>query len=174
MTDLKSKLKDAWEDGEHDQMKQYMRLALQREGERYDKDINQVGFLKQFFESDLPHNIVKEVVGCDRATCRRVRWMGQDYGAVDRHGRSRDSIPPSVRREIHEECDYKCVRCGSEDDLEVHHIIPVSHGGLDLMENLVVVCESCNYDCHAGDYSSKRTIYDGKNEFWKFVEEYDE
>ena len=39
---------------------------------------------------------------------------------------------------------YRCVHCGSEDDLTVDHIHPWSKGGSDELENLQTLCGSCN------------------------------
>lgn len=39
---------------------------------------------------------------------------------------------------------YKCTKCGKTRDqvkLEVHHIIPVSRGGITAMYNLTTLCE---------------------------------
>ena len=37
-----------------------------------------------------------------------------------------------------------CHRCGSRENLHVHHIIPVRCGGKREMRNLVVLCNSCH------------------------------
>lgn len=38
-----------------------------------------------------------------------------------------------------------CELCGDTRNLEVHHIIPLSVGGPDIEDNMIVVC----YKCHA-------------------------
>jgi 5-methylcytosine-specific restriction protein A len=37
-----------------------------------------------------------------------------------------------------------CARCGTGDDLLVHHIVPVSQGGGHDQPNLLVVCRRCH------------------------------
>lgn len=39
---------------------------------------------------------------------------------------------------------YCCRKCGSDEDLEVHHIIPVSKGGTNSQANLITLCHRCH------------------------------
>jgi 5-methylcytosine-specific restriction endonuclease McrA len=43
---------------------------------------------------------------------------------------------------------YKCQRCGSSENLVVHHIQPRSDGGPDFENNLKTVCKSCHVKEH--------------------------
>lgn len=54
------------------------------------------------------------------------------------------------REEILRRYNYRCANCGSEDDLEIHHIVPVSLGGNDTISNLVPLCFSCHKAAHNG------------------------
>jgi len=38
----------------------------------------------------------------------------------------------------------ECKRCGSQDDLTLDHIVPLSKGGSDDPKNLQLLCQSCN------------------------------
>lgn len=49
------------------------------------------------------------------------------------------------------ERDKKCVRCGSEEYLYVHHIIHRKHGGKDVLRNLETLCEDCHMEEHEGE-----------------------
>lgn len=39
---------------------------------------------------------------------------------------------------------YRCVYCGSEQDLTVDHILPLSRGGNNQLDNLATACRCCN------------------------------
>ncbi len=40
--------------------------------------------------------------------------------------------------------NYCCVKCGSKKNLELHHIIPLAKDGSSRLENLQLLCRSCN------------------------------
>jgi hypothetical protein len=40
--------------------------------------------------------------------------------------------------------NYTCQYCGSNENLQADHIIPISKGGLDNLENLITACRKCN------------------------------
>ena len=55
-----------------------------------------------------------------------------------------------------------CANCGSEFNVQIHHIVPVSQGGGNKESNLVFLCRECHKKAHAyvggwvkelGDYS---------------------
>ena len=59
---------------------------------------------------------------------------------------STKDIPAAVRKQVLARDNYRCRRCGREDNLSLHHIIPRSQGGRHIAENLVTVCI---LPCHA-------------------------
>jgi len=56
----------------------------------------------------------------------------------------REPIPPAVQSEVYRRDNGKCVRCGSLQQLEFDHIIPVSKGGATTAGNLQLLCRACN------------------------------
>ncbi|ACM61540.1 HNH endonuclease [Caldicellulosiruptor bescii] len=46
--------------------------------------------------------------------------------------------------------EKKCIICGTEDNLQKHHLIQRKCGGTDVQENLVYLCRDCHEDVHAG------------------------
>jgi len=53
-----------------------------------------------------------------------------------------------ARARILRENVKQCKVCGSDKQLQVHHIIPVSLGGKNNIENLMVVCNNCHLKIH--------------------------
>lgn len=43
---------------------------------------------------------------------------------------------------------YRCRNCGSVVDLNVHHIVPLSQGGTNHLDNLVTLCLRCHSGVH--------------------------
>lgn len=44
---------------------------------------------------------------------------------------------------------YKCTKCSSPENLIVHHLIEVSKGGENLLENLTTLCRDCHKKVHS-------------------------
>jgi len=57
---------------------------------------------------------------------------------------TRQAIRSEVRREVWRRDQGRCVRCGSRENLEYDHIIPVSKGGSNTARNIELLCENCN------------------------------
>lgn len=54
----------------------------------------------------------------------------------------RKNIPKKTRDKVLS--SGECKKCGSKENLQVDHIIPVSKGGNDEMDNLQPLCADCN------------------------------
>ncbi|OGF58754.1 MAG: hypothetical protein A2Y62_09585 [Candidatus Fischerbacteria bacterium RBG_13_37_8] len=63
--------------------------------------------------------------------------------------RKRRRIPKHVQHEVWQRDQACCVECGSKENLEFDHIIPLSKGGSDTVRNLQLLCEKCNRKKHA-------------------------
>jgi hypothetical protein len=49
-----------------------------------------------------------------------------------------------VRKRILNKYNSKCCICGSKDNLEIDHIVPLSVGGRHDEDNMQVLCRKCN------------------------------
>jgi hypothetical protein len=59
----------------------------------------------------------------------------------------RTAVSKKVRFEIFKRDDFTCAYCGSKPPktvLEVDHILPVSKGGTNVLDNLITSCFECN------------------------------
>jgi 5-methylcytosine-specific restriction endonuclease McrA len=48
------------------------------------------------------------------------------------------------RERIYERDGYRCVECGTQEDLTLDHRIPKSRGGSNADDNLQTMCALCN------------------------------
>ena len=62
----------------------------------------------------------------------------------------RPAISEAVQRAVYERDGGACVKCGSRFNLQYDHIIPFSRGGASAVENLQLLCSSCNRAKSAG------------------------
>ena len=56
----------------------------------------------------------------------------------------RRPIPEEVRAFVWKRDEGRCLQCGSEDDLQFDHVIPVAKGGGNAMDNIQILCGDCN------------------------------
>lgn len=51
--------------------------------------------------------------------------------------------------------NYTCQNCGTKEDIEIHHIVPLANGGRDVPSNVVTLCTECHKAAH-GDIALAR------------------
>jgi hypothetical protein len=51
---------------------------------------------------------------------------------------------PTIRKKIFKRDGKKCAKCGTKKDLTIDHIKSIYHGGKNELDNLQVLCKSCN------------------------------
>lgn len=56
----------------------------------------------------------------------------------------RKPIPQDVRVTVWQRDGGRCVECGSNEELEFDHIIPLAMGGANTLRNLQLLCRPCN------------------------------
>jgi hypothetical protein len=57
---------------------------------------------------------------------------------------TRQPIPQEVKVAVWQRDGGRCVECGSQQDLEYDHIIPLAMGGANTARNLQLLCAPCN------------------------------
>jgi 5-methylcytosine-specific restriction endonuclease McrA len=53
-----------------------------------------------------------------------------------------------LRRAVLQRDAWRCQKCGSLKQLEVHHLIKRSQLGDDIMDNLITLCAHCHRESH--------------------------
>ncbi|MBU4348724.1 HNH endonuclease [bacterium] len=56
---------------------------------------------------------------------------------------SKNYIPDHVKRFVWKRDCGKCVKCGTQDNLEYAHILSLSQGGFNTTKNIRLLCNSC-------------------------------
>lgn len=71
------------------------------------------------------------------------------------HKYYREGVVEEVQRRYRNEC----CNCGETEHLDIHHIVPLSCGGTDKIENLVLVCQRCHQGLHHGHHIDRYKSY---------------
>lgn len=63
-------------------------------------------------------------------------------------------ISKYIKRKVSEHWNHQCSVCGRNDYLEFHHLIPVSKGGTDDYDNIILLCAYCHAAVHGRTLTS--------------------
>jgi 5-methylcytosine-specific restriction endonuclease McrA len=85
-----------------------------------------------------------------KATIKRARQANPALAVIRQHRRRALFLACEgeyTQREWETLCalyDHRCLCCGKQGDLTVDHVIPLSKGGSNSIENIQPLCHSCN------------------------------
>jgi hypothetical protein len=89
-------------------------------------------------------NIEKLLDACEMRKNEIAVWIEQQRLNLTDDSFARERIPDDVQIFVWNRDGGKCVKCGSQENLEYDHIIPVSRGGSNTARNIQLLCEACN------------------------------
>lgn len=114
--------------------------------------------IKTFKQSiDNPKNYYEAIAFCTNSSKKYVKDVIS--------GRIENNLTEKEREDILNRDEYSCRACDNEDNLEIHHIIPVANGGGKYSKNLCTLCSDCHFNIAHGKNTSTIS-YDSQNEFW--------
>ncbi|MCL1933973.1 MAG: HNH endonuclease [Candidatus Azobacteroides sp.] len=104
----------------------------QREDDRIKRE-----YKKKLLEEELLKNIKRQAI-------KELIEEGLIFNEIKSDESKREPIPQDVSDRVWNRDGGKCVKCGSQENLEFDHIIPFSKGGATTYRNLQLLCQNCN------------------------------
>ena len=93
------------------------------------------------------------------AKCARTAQARKNMSHIARRSAIKSVIPPKMLYAFHFHCcicgwylkqDYESINYHPQHGCEFHHIVPVSEGGENTLDNIVLLCPNCHKSAHAG------------------------
>jgi hypothetical protein len=103
----------------------------------------QVSGKETFLGQEELRLVFLEMVDKERKRFERLKSKFSGVAGQTLEGK-REQIPEEVRIFVWRRDEGKCVKCGSQEDLEFDHVIPVAKGGGNTARNIQILCEKCN------------------------------
>jgi len=95
------------------------------------------------FSDEEKKLLILEFIDKERRKFERLKNKFTD-GENKKLEYERKRIPEAVRINVWRRDQGKCARCGSRENLEYDHIVPVSKGGSNTERNIELLCQNCN------------------------------
>ena len=77
-------------------------------------------------------------------SCRRIQQIADHYFPDLYDYTPKSAHVRQAHRELAIECPKRCARCGSEKNIEMHHMIPLAMGGNTDPRNCISLCRDCH------------------------------
>lgn len=75
---------------------------------------------------------------------RRAQQRASSHNRRARARMAEGFVTPDIIRKVLEAYGNVCLRCGAKENIQIDHVVPLSKGGTNLLENLQPLCRSCN------------------------------
>ncbi len=125
---------------------------------QYNKDVinDKVKFYNNLIKKDEKENLNKRIQSqkdrikleiLTKKEQREVREIAKKELEIEgfiESKKRREPIPQEIQDIVWNRDGGKCVKCGSQENLEFDHIIPFSKGGSNTARNLQLLCQKCN------------------------------
>lgn len=125
---------------------------------QYNKDVinDKVKFYNNLIKKDEKVNLNKRIQSqkdrikleiLTKKEQREVREIAKKELEIEgfiESKKRREPIPQEIQDIVWNRDGGKCVKCGSQENLEFDHIIPFSKGGSNTARNLQLLCQKCN------------------------------
>ncbi len=124
--------------------------------------------LKEKWGEEITTEEITRAVNCSKGYARQFYLL--DGKVMQKDGRN--GISAKTKREVLKRDQNSCVACGSLENLEIHHIIPVRGSTIkdqDETHNLALLCKECHYLAHSGNYY-RSLAYGDLEGFWKWTQ----
>ena len=86
-------------------------------------------------------------VHADKRAANQRAWRAANPGKVHAYRstrRSGDTFTEAEWQDLLERCGHVCAYCAGPGPLEADHVVPVSKGGTNHIENMLPACRRCN------------------------------
>jgi hypothetical protein len=133
---------------------------------------SQIRGLLELLEKDANKNRIAEAVGCSSNYAYRFAYDDAKDTVIEKNWSQKSQegkVSPGTRDRIIRRDGSECLRCGSTQDLEVHHITPTSEGGSDEDGNLATLCKACHKEAHGESWTDASTVYSSHQGFEDWI-----
>lgn len=110
----------------------------------YGKDAMELEIRQQGDPENFSKKLIQICFGIPPDGKHNLGWYSEGPSQRTQRSNTRQPIPAHVKRIVWERDNGQCVQCGSRTDLHFDHMIPVSLGGGNSVENIQVLCQHCN------------------------------
>lgn len=117
-------------------------------------------------------NLCPEINGVNPCECmeykKELRLQKQrEKRSQEKSNFKREYIPPDIKMQVYHRDKFKCRYCGVSNNsvkCQIDHIIPVSKGGTNDIDNLCLACKNCNLKKYNKIYAQQKRATEEKGE----------